>query len=70
MTQLRVEPTGVVEVARCDVKSAVCTANGIDKPVTVVLPVVGRRPVRVCGACLANMISSGEWEQIRVPPVL
>lgn len=58
---MRVEPTGIIFVAQCEIQSDRCTAR-TPNPITAVRTVPGREQVDVCRACLEEMVRAGEWE--------
>jgi hypothetical protein len=58
----KVETSGVVLTADCDIKSDVCTAKDAPAPLTAVWAPPGRTQVNVCRACLEERIRAGLWE--------
>ena len=58
---MKVEPSGVVMMGICSMQTPKCKAKE-GGPITAVWGVPGRRQIDVCGACLAELISRGEWE--------
>jgi hypothetical protein len=58
---MRVETSGVVMKGVCTIQSDVCTAKEVN-PITAVWGPPGRSQIDVCGACLEEMVASGQWE--------
>jgi hypothetical protein len=58
---MKVEPSGVVLVGECSIKSAVCTAL-TPAPITAVWAPPGRTQINVCRKCLDEKIRKNEWE--------
>ncbi|WP_420126407.1 hypothetical protein [Longimicrobium sp.] len=58
---MKVQPTGIIFVAECDIQSDRCTAR-TSSPITAVWTTPGREQVNVCRACLEEMVRAGEWE--------
>ena len=60
---IKIEPTGVVMIGICSVKTAKCVARTTPEPITAVYQLPEQIQINVCGACLAEKIGgSGEWE--------
>ena len=59
---MKIEPSGVVMKGLCMIQSAKCKAKDQPGPLTAVWGSPGRRQLDVCGACLAEMIATGQWE--------
>ena len=58
---MKVEPSGVVMVGECEIRTPFCTAL-TPAPITAVWGVPARRQIDVCGRCLEEMVRLGEWE--------
>lgn len=58
---MRVEPTGIIFVAECEIQSERCTAR-TPNPITAVRTLPAREQVNVCRACFEEMVRAGEWE--------
>lgn len=58
---MKVQPTGVIFVAECEIQSDRCTARD-PSPITAVWTSPGREQVNVCRACFEEMVRGGEWE--------
>lgn len=58
---MKVQPTGIVFVAECEIQSENCTAR-TPNPITAVWTAPGREQVNVCRACFEEMVRAGEWE--------
>lgn len=58
---MKVEPTGIIFVAECEIQSDRCTAR-TPSPITAVWTAPKREQVNVCRACFEEMVRAGEWE--------
>ena len=58
---MRVEPSGVVMMGECSIKTDVCVAKTVS-PITAVWSPPGRTQINVCRACLDEKIRTGDWE--------
>jgi hypothetical protein len=58
---MRIEPSGVVFVAICDVQTEKCIAREA-APITAVWTSPARVQVNVCRPCLEEQVRAGEWE--------
>jgi len=58
---MKVEPSGIVMIAECSIKTDVCTAKTVN-PITAVWAPPGRTQINVCRACLDEKIRRGVWE--------
>ncbi len=58
---MRIEPSGVVLIDECEIRTSKCQAL-TPKPITAVWSSPGRRQINVCGACLNEKIRIGEWD--------
>jgi hypothetical protein len=58
---MKVEPSGVVMLGRCSVRSAYCTALE-PAGITAVWGSPGRLQIDVCRECLDEQIRTGQWE--------
>ena len=59
---LEIEPTGVVMIGICSVNTEKCVAKTTPEPITAVYRLPDRVQIDVCGACLTEKISRGDWE--------
>ena len=59
---IKIEPTGVVMIGVCSVKTTKCGARTTPEPITAVYQLPEQVQINVCGACLAEKVSSGDWE--------
>lgn len=58
---MKVEPSGVVMIGECEIRTPFCTAL-TPAPITAVWGIPARRQTDVCGRCLEEMVRRGEWE--------
>jgi hypothetical protein len=58
---MKVEPSGIVMMGECSIKTEACTAKTVN-PITAVWAPPGRTQIDVGGACLEEKIRRGEWE--------
>lgn len=58
---MQIEPSGVVMLGECTVRTSLCTALS-PAPVTAVWALPGRVQINVCRACLEEMMREGQWE--------
>lgn len=58
---MKIEPSGIVMTGICTVQTPKCKAQE-PAPITAVWGSPGRRQIDVCGACLAEMLTTGQWE--------
>ena len=58
---MKIEPTGIVLVAACDIQTEKCIARQ-PAPITAVWTLPGRVQVNVCRPCLEEQVRSGKWE--------
>lgn len=58
---MKVEPSGVVMLGECEIRTPFCTAL-TPAPITAVWGVPARRQINTCGRCLEEMVRLGEWE--------
>lgn len=58
---MKVEPSGVVMIGECEIRTPFCTAL-TPAPITAVWGVPARRQTNVCGRCLEEMVRRGDWE--------
>src|SRR5258705_7574917 len=57
----RIEPSGVVLIAVCAIRTENCVAKTA-APITAVWTLPGRVQVNVCRPCLEEQVRLGEWE--------
>ncbi len=57
--EIKVEPSGVIMIGRCNVETELCSAKNVG-PVTAVW--VGNNQTDVCRECLDEKIRLGEWQ--------
>jgi len=58
---MKVEPSGVVMIGICEVKTSKCQAKK-PSPITAVWKTPGRTQINVCQPCLEEKVRIGEWE--------
>lgn len=59
---MKIEPTGIIFQAKCDLKTDKCISEGPNSPVTAVWGPPGRTQINVCRPCLEEMMRLGLWE--------
>lgn len=57
---IQVEPSGVVMLSECAVRTPLCTALA-PAPITAVWALPGRVQINVCRACLEEMVREAQW---------